>query len=139
MILFLPITIILPSNNLKYAPSTTRPQTPSGTTPDATLTSTSLNISSTQFGSNQGIFADLIQPEDPAHLCKLSVSCSASAFHNISSLTATQDVFGSEFAVNHTTTVTQDMITCNKCKVLAPTVIDCRRGGGMIFCTAPGT
>ncbi|KAK2943108.1 hypothetical protein BLNAU_21976 [Blattamonas nauphoetae] len=47
-----------------------------------------------------------------------------------------EDVYGDEFAVNHTTTVTLDMITCNKCEVLAPTVIDCRGGGGMINHTA---
>ncbi|KAK2958335.1 hypothetical protein BLNAU_6605 [Blattamonas nauphoetae] len=82
------ITIISPSNSFKNALMTIQTQTPMGTTPQATLTSTSLKISSFQFGSEQGIFANHIQPEDTSSLPAITVSCSASTFHNISSLPA---------------------------------------------------
>ncbi|KAK2962062.1 hypothetical protein BLNAU_3118 [Blattamonas nauphoetae] len=68
---------------------TIKTQTPTGITPDATLTSTSFNISSFQFCSEQGLFANHIQPEDTSSFPPISVTCSASAFHNISSLHAT--------------------------------------------------
>ncbi|KAK2941062.1 hypothetical protein BLNAU_24030 [Blattamonas nauphoetae] len=80
------ITIILPSNSLKNALVTLQTLTQTGTTPGVTLTSTSLDISSFQFGSEQGIFSNHIKQEDISSLPTISVSCSASSFHNISSL-----------------------------------------------------